>query len=85
MGQAERGGLVAACRPAQALCQGQWAGRCRTGLPCGWASRAGTVTRCRRRVAVRALAWNRLVRLPAARSRLWQMAAQMAQAALALN
>jgi hypothetical protein len=43
----------------------------------------GTQTRCVRSVAPRALAWKALVRLPAARSRLWARAAQTAQAALA--
>ena len=57
--------------------QGQCAGRCSTGLRC---RRAGTVTRWRRRVAPRATACRALASVPAARSRLWVIAAQMAQA-----
>ena len=36
-------------------------------------------------VAVRALAWERPARVPAARTRLWAMAAMASQAALAVN
>ena len=49
------------------------------------AVRAATSIRSRRRVAARALAQARLARDPAARSRLWLMAAQASQAALAGN
>ena len=65
---------------SQGAAQGQWAGRCSTGRRCGRAIRAGTVTICRRRVAPRATACFGLVRVPAARSRLWLIAAQIAQA-----
>jgi len=58
-------------------------GRCSMGLRAGAANRAGTVTRSRRRVAPRATVWLPPARVPAARSRLWVIAAQMAQAALA--
>jgi hypothetical protein len=44
---------------------------------------AATVIRWRRMVPVRARAWNRLARQPAARVRLWAMAASASQAAFA--
>src|SRR6478735_12688900 len=65
--------------------QGQWAGRCSTRRRCGRVSRAGTVIRSRRRVAPRATAWAGLARLPAARSRLWVIAAQIVHALFAAN
>jgi hypothetical protein len=52
-------------------------------LPWGLAIRAGTLTKCRRRVAPRALAWDLLARVPAARSRLWVIAASTVHALLA--
>ena len=55
------------------------------GLRCGRASRAGTFTIRRRRVAPRATACSALVRAPAARSRLWVIAAHQAHAWLAAN
>ena len=48
------------------FCHGQWAGRCRTGLPAGRANRAGTLTRSRRSVTPRATAWLPPARVPAA-------------------
>jgi hypothetical protein len=65
--------------------QGQCAGRCRIRRRCGRASRAGMKTMCRRRVAPRARACRSLVRVPAARSRLWVKAAQIAHALFAGN
>ena len=47
------------------------------------AVRAATSMRSRRKVAPRALAQARLARDPAARSRLWLMAARVSQAAFA--
>ena len=70
---------------SQGLAQGQCAGRCRTGRRWGRASRAGTLTMVRRRVAPRATAWAGPARVPAARSRLWVIAAHSAQAAFAAN
>src|SRR6266516_3595200 len=85
-GQAVLGGQAAAVwRLVQACRQGQYAGRCRVGRPCGRASRAGTRTRCLRSVAPRAFAWNRPARDPAARIRLWLMPAHTSQAAFAAN
>src|SRR3990170_4690838 len=89
-GHAAMGGPVAAVntlRQSVVHCwaQGQWAGRCRTRRRCGRARRAGTLTTWRRSVAPRATAWLGLLRVPAARSRVWVMAAQMAQALLAAN
>src|SRR6476619_4796569 len=65
--------------------QGQWAGRCSTRRCCGRVSRAGTATRSRRRVAPRATACAGLARVPAARSRLWVIAAQISHALFAAN
>jgi hypothetical protein len=50
--------------------------------PCR-ATRAATAMRWLRMVAPRALAWNAPASAPAARVRLWDMAAQVSQAALA--
>ena len=63
--------------------QGQWLGRCSTGLRWGRASRAATVTMRRRRVAQRATACPPPASTPTARSRLWAIPAQTAQALLA--
>jgi len=52
------------------VASGQCVGRCRVRLPWGLI-RARTFTKCRRRMAPRALAWVLLARVPAARSRLW--------------
>ena len=61
-------------------------GRCRMIWPRPWqAIRAATLMRSRRKVAPLALAQARLARDPAARSRLWAMAAQASQAAFAGN
>src|SRR5206468_7279633 len=61
-------------------------GRCKVIPPLPWrAIRAATSIRSRRSVAPRALAQARLARAPAARSRLWLMAAHVSQAALAGN
>ena len=49
--------------------------------PGAWGIRAGTLTRWRRSVAPRAWVWS--VRVPAARSRLWVIAASIAQAVFA--
>ena len=65
--------------------QGQWLGRCRIGLRCGRAIRAGMLTSARRSVAPRALPWRPPARIPAARSRLWVIAAHSTQAELAPN
>jgi hypothetical protein len=67
------------------VCQGQWAGRRRTGLRAGAAKRAGTLTRSRRRVAPRATAWLPPASVPAARSRLCAITAQPSQAQFAAN
>jgi hypothetical protein len=53
------------------------------GRPWGRARRVGTLTSRRRRVAPRALAWAVSMRVPAARSRLWAMAARIVQAQFA--
>ena len=71
--------------PSTGSAQGQCAGRCSTRRRCGRARRAGTVTIWRRRVAPRATACCGLARVPAARSRLWVIAAQIAHALLAAN
>src|SRR6266542_1272255 len=61
-------------------------GRCKVMWPWPWrAVRAATSMRSRRSVAPRALAQARLARVPAARSRLWLIAARASQAALAGN
>src|SRR3954453_22788096 len=86
--QAVAGGPVAntAFQSAvQGSAQGQWAGRCSTRRRCGRVSRAGTAIRSRRRVAPRALACAGLARVPAARSRLWVIAAQIVHALFAEN
>ncbi len=64
----------------------QPSGRCKVISPRPWrAVRAATSIRSRRSVAPRALAQARLARDPAARSRLWLIAARASQAALAGN
>lgn len=65
--------------------QGQRAGRCSTRRRCDAAMRAGTFTMRRRRVAPRATPCSVPARVPAARSRWWVMAAQIAQALLVPN
>jgi hypothetical protein len=70
-------------RVFQAWAQGQYAGRWSVlRLRCGAAIRAGTVTIWRRRVAPRATASRVLARVPAARSRLRVIPAQMAHGAV---
>ena len=64
---------------SQCSAQGQWVGRCSIGRRCGRASRAGMLTSWRRRVDPRARLWC----TPAARSRLWEIAAHSTQAELA--
>src|SRR3954453_9513173 len=64
---------------------GPCAGRCSPRRRCGRVIRAGTPIRSRRRVASRATACAGLARVPAARSRLWVIAAQITQALLAAN
>ena len=68
---------------SQAFDQGQWVGRCRIGRRCGRAKRAGTLTMVRRRVDPRARVYRSAARTPAARSRLWAIAAHSTQAELA--
>lgn len=68
---------------SQCVAHGQWAGRCRMGRRWGRASRAGMVMRRRRRVAPRATACAPPARMPAARCRLWAMAAHSIQAEFA--
>ena len=46
--------IVLSHNRSHASAHGQWRGRCTTGLRCGRASRAGTPTSMRRRVAARA-------------------------------
>ena len=67
------------------LAHGQCAGRCRTRRRCGRVIRAGTAIRSRRKVSPRATACAGLARVPAARSRLWVIAAQIVQALFAAN
>jgi hypothetical protein len=62
--------MVASQSCSQADCQGQRSGRCRTSLRAEWASRAGTLMRWARNVAVVARAWKADARHPAARVRL---------------
>ena len=86
--QVVAGGPVAKTAPHSAVhgsAQGQCAGRCRTRRRCGRVIRAGTAMRSRRRVAPRAIACAGLARVPAARSRLWVIVAQIAHALLAAN
>ena len=88
MGQAgaDSGGLypiVLRHNVSQCVAQGQWVGKCRIGRRCGRASRAGTVTILRRSVDPRARVCWSPARTPAARSRLWAIAAHRIQAALA--
>src|SRR5207244_8994305 len=86
MGHTVLGGPVTAMwRLVQGCCQGQYVGRWMVGLFCGRVSRVGTPTRCRWRVASRALACDRLARTPVACSRLWHMATQMTYVAFAAN
>src|SRR2546421_6151147 len=84
---AAAGGPVAASnRFIHSVWRCQPSGRCTVMWPRPWrAMRAATSMKSRRRVAPRALAQARLARDPAARSRLWLMAAQATQAALAGN
>src|SRR3954451_4677812 len=76
---------TAAQSAAHGWAQGQWAGRCSTWRRCGRVIRAGTPIRSRRRVVPRATACAGLARVPAARRRLWVIAAQITQALLAAN
>ena len=65
------------------LGQGQWGGRCRTGLRGGRAKRAGMVTmRAAQGGAAGDGVGGRRPGSPAARSRLWAIAAQASQAAV---
>jgi hypothetical protein len=66
-----------------ACAQGQCDGRCRTARRWGRASRAGMLTMRRRNVIPRATALAAPASTPAARSRLWAIAAHKTQAALA--
>lgn len=68
-----------------AVAWGQWAGRRSVGRPCGRVNRAGTLIRCRRSVAPRATPIVVPASVPAARSRLWVIAASTVQALLAQN
>jgi hypothetical protein len=62
----------------------QPSGRCKVRWPRPLrAMRAATAMSWLRRVAPRAFAWNGPASVPAARVRLWQMAAQVSHAALA--
>jgi hypothetical protein len=70
---------------SQCLDQGQWVGRCRIGRRWGRASRAGTLMIVRRSVEPRALVCLSPASTPAARSRLWVIAAHSTQAELAPN
>jgi hypothetical protein len=79
------GAWVAVNRPWKALAWGQWAGNRRVMRRDRREMRAGRLIRSRRMVLVRALAWKRLARAPAARVRLWAIAAQASQAAFAGN
>src|SRR3954451_6732693 len=76
---------TAAQSAAHGSAQGQWAGRCSTWRRCGRVIRAGTPIRSRRRVVPRATAWAGLARVPAARRRLWLIAAQIVHALFAAN
>ena len=72
--------MVLRHRASHASAQGQWLGRCRMGRAL-WSSQAGgDVDDLRRRVAPRATAWGPPARMPAARSRLWAIAAHRIQA-----
>jgi transposase InsO family protein len=85
-GQAVCGGAwVAVNRPLKAFRCGQLSGRWSVMRRDRRAILAATVIRWRRMVPVRARAWNRLARQPAARVRLWAMAASASQAAFAAN
>ena len=77
--------IVLRHRASQGFDQGQWVGRCSTGRRCGRVSRAGTFTMRRRSVEPRATAWVPPARTPAARRRLWAIAAHRIQAELAPN
>ena len=85
-GVADSGGLcpmVLRHSVIQALDQGQWLGRCRTGRRWGRASRAGMLMMRRLSVEPRATALAPPASTPAARSRLWAIAAHRTQAELA--
>src|SRR5690349_12148985 len=69
----------------QAVCQGQAVGRCRVRRRAEEATRAGTVIRVRRMVAVVALASLGPVRVAAARARLNARQASTSQPAFAVN
>src|SRR5262249_45380940 len=73
-------------KASQARARGQWLGRCRVGRGCGRGRRGGGWSRGRGGGGGRASAWRAVaVRVAAARSRLWQIAASRHQAALAGN
>ena len=72
-------------RPAQAVCHGQAAGRCRVTLRAEDAIRAGTVISLRRMVAVLDLASAVPAIVAAARVRLNAITASTSQAAFAAN
>jgi hypothetical protein len=79
------GRWAAVCRLVQAARQGQRCGMCRVRRLALRASRAGTLIRCARMVAVVARAWKVPARVPTARVRLCAIAQRTAQAALALK
>jgi hypothetical protein len=85
-GVAGRGGerpIMLFYSASQCVDQGQWVGRCRTGRRCGRASRAGMLMILRRSVEARARVCWSPASTPAARSRLWEIAAHRIQAELA--
>ena len=79
----DRRPMVLCHRVVHAGSQGQWVGRCRMGWRWGRARRAGMLTMRRRRLAPRAVRWRAPARVAVARSRLWAIPAQTAQALLA--
>ncbi len=79
------GSLTRSNRVVQSVSQGHAWGRCRTILRAEVATRAGTVIRVRRMVAVVALAIAGPLRVAAARVRLNAITARTSQAAFAVN
>lgn len=72
-------------RFSNAVCQGQRSGKCRWTVRARCARRAATLMIRVRIEAVRAVALAPAARCPAARVRLWAIAAQVSQASLAEN
>jgi hypothetical protein len=78
--QAVGGGPIAAVNSCcQAVAHGQWVGNRRVARRAERVTRAATLIRWARIVAVTALAWNRSARTPVARVRLNAMAASTSQ------